>query len=306
LLLFGHAKSANAGQAGTVTLISQERVLEASLPQVPPPRHRIETSPGAFRAEEQVKDTYSACLPFLMGCEEFILAESVARQNSLIIAPSNTAIEVQADGSVYGRGQRPAGPGQAVSRLTVTFSVDGVTPYALWAEGVGRATVNLSGPAGIIMRQHEWRGTVTESGALSAGTYTLTIEAAGDAYAEYGLRFSVGRDHSRDVFCGSTLDKRSYLAGDVVRGELTLGSTSSSIPVELKVWLRLPDGGQIAAVNRGADGSLMMWGGAIKYPLDLFAVDAGTATGIYELGCRLLNPVTGEKLDEHTFVFEVK
>ena len=85
-----------------------------------------------------------------------------------------------------------------------------------------------------------------------------------------------------------------------------MGSISAVIPVELKVWIRLPDGQLVSAANSGADGSVATWGGAVTYPLDLFPVGPETAPGIYELGCRLLNPLTGEKLDEHTFVFEVK
>ena len=311
-LLLASVTAAHAGEAaqgGTVTLLSQQRVLTASLPHVSPPQELVATAdPGAFREEVKVRDTYDACLPGLGGCEEILLAESLARQNSVILAAANNFLAVQGDGSVLGRGQRPEGPGHAVSRLIVTFAVDGVLPFLLWAEGAGNASISLTGPSGAIASQQGWTGSVTDTGLLPTGAYTLSIEVSGDAYAEYGIRFSVGRERLPTVFCGSTLEKRSYVAGDVVKGEMTLGgvNTSAPVPVELKIWLRLPDGGKVPAVNSGADGSLLMLDGAITYPFDVFPVGTETAAGVYELGCRLLDPATGEKLDEHTFVFEVK
>ena len=306
-LLLGGADAAHARQ-GTVTLLSQERILEASLPQVADSQQRIATEAGAFHHEEKVQVTHSACLPFLGGCEDLLLAESLARQNSVILTSANHLVAVQGDGSVLGRGQRPEGPGHAVSRMTVTFAVDGVLPFSLWAEGAGNASVSLTGPSGAIASQHGWTGSVTDTGLLPSGAYTLRIEVSGDTYAEYGIRFSVGRERPPTVFCGSTLQKRSYVAGDVVKGEMTLGSvnTGAPVPVELKIWLRLPDGHKVPAVNSGADGSLLILDGARTYPFEVFPVGPETVSGVYELGCRLLDPATGEKLDEHTFVFEVK
>jgi hypothetical protein len=38
----------------------------------------------------------------------------------------------------------------------------------------------------------------------------------------------------------------------------------------------------------------------------VFGVDPETASGPYEFGCRILDAVTGEKLDENRYVFEVE
>jgi hypothetical protein len=309
LLLLCAARVADA-QTGTITLLSQERVLVASLPNVPPPQQRVESGTGAFVAEEEVEDVFSDCTPG--GCVRFVLAESRARQNSLIAVTPDGGLVIQADGSVYGRQGTATPIGHAVSRLTATFSVEGAVSYSLWAEGDGNApdtSVTLTKPSGAVVGHDEWTGRLTDAGRLTGGTYTLTVESSGDTYAEYGLRFSAtplavpGK-----LYCGVVLEQRSYVAGETVRGTFTLGSvdvpTPGVTPIELKMWMKQPDGTIVPGLNAGADGSFLLFSHG-AFPFELFPVGPDTAPGLYEVGCRVLEPRTGDKLDEHVFVFQV-
>ena len=293
-------------QTGTITLLSQERVLVASLPNLPPPQPQVEAGAGAFVSESKVEDVFSDCTPG--GCVRVVIAESTARQNSIIATTPDGGLTIQADGNVYSRIGTADPIGHAVSRLTATFAVEGVVSYALWVEGDGDrsdASITLTGASGALVGHDAWTGRLTDAGRLTSGTYTLTVEASGDTYADYGLRFNATPlPVSGKVYCGSVLEHRSYVAGETVRGTFTLGQMSGAIPIELKTWVKRPDGDIIPGLNAGADGSFLLWAHG-AFPFELFPVGPGTAPGLYEVGCRLLDPKTGDKLDEHVFVFQV-
>jgi hypothetical protein len=76
----------------------------------------------------------------------------------------------------------------------------------------------------------------------------------------------------------------------------------------MKMWLQLPDGSLIPARNDGADGSMPLLGGTDQNfgPVDVMGVGPETAQGLWEFGCRLLDPVSGRQLYENNDLFEIR
>lgn len=70
--------------------------------------------------------------------------------------------------------------------------------------------------------------------------------------------------------------------------------------MEVKLWWELPDGSATSIVKPGADGVLVVAPGWQAAPvlLAIHAVDAATAARSCRLGCRQLDPGTGEALNE--------
>jgi hypothetical protein len=77
--------------------------------------------------------------------------------------------------------------------------------------------------------------------------------------------------------------------------------------VEAKVWIARADGFLVSAINTGADGSKFLASGFENlFPLSpLFTVNASTLLGDWQVGCRLLDPITGETLAQDIDTFEV-
>ena len=108
------------------------------------------------------------------------------------------------------------------------------------------------------------------------------------------------------VACSVQLDSPSYSEGTPVNLSVKLSNTSTSaVPVELKVWLEVPGVGPLTISRGGADGSVVFPAGyaATKPPFTLFTVGAQHARGTYLLGCRLVHPVTGKtKAEDHDLI----
>lgn len=84
------------------------------------------------------------------------------------------------------------------------------------------------------------------------------------------------------------------------------GSTTGQA-VEVKIWIARADGILVSAINLGADGHTFLAGGFENlFPQSpLFTVNASTILGDWEVGCRLLDPITGETLAEDHDTFQV-
>ena len=80
-------------------------------------------------------------------------------------------------------------------------------------------------------------------------------------------------------------------------GSNSLNTSTSAVPVELKVWLEVPGVGPLTISRGGADGSVAFPAGlvaATKPPFTLFTVELWGRARTYLLGCRLVHPVTGK------------
>jgi hypothetical protein len=77
--------------------------------------------------------------------------------------------------------------------------------------------------------------------------------------------------------------------------------------VELKIWVRLPNGDRVAAVNAGSDGTLILPASyPAEYAFDLFGVGPDSVAGTYELGCSIVQPTSGEPLERAGYLFEIQ
>jgi len=104
-----------------------------------------------------------------------------------------------------------------------------------------------------------------------------------------------GAPNTAGVGCDVQLSKPLYRNGDIFSGQLRLTNrVSVAVPVEIKVWLRVPSGQAYPLANVGADGSVILPPLLDTHgPLNVFQVTAPVPRGVYELGCRLLDPTTG-------------
>lgn len=105
--------------------------------------------------------------------------------------------------------------------------------------------------------------------------------------------------------CDIGTSQPSYQIGEVVRLNIFRLTNPSLIEAqffEWKLWLESPDLPVLSLVNFGSDSSLVLPAGfdidfaALVGPVDLFTLDDVIfPRGTYVVGCRLLNPVTGEE-----------
>jgi hypothetical protein len=284
----------HADPIGLVRTISQERVIQVPLTAQ---GTRIETGLGAFADE---RSSFSVAPP------GFVISAH-ADQASMIASMPDGTLEIRATGGVVASSNFGARP-VATSKLTSRFLVEGVVPYVLEADTAIFAAITLSNEFGPIdvgdLGDHR-----PTRGLLGAGTYTLVVEATG-GMGGFDVRFTAGARPIAGPRCMIDMSRPSYGAGSVVTASLMLvqNPTAAAVPVEVKMWLRRPDGLIVPARNDGAAGDVSV-PGAISHnfgPLAVMGVDAESVAGIWEFGCRLLNPETGEQLDEDSDLFEIR
>jgi hypothetical protein len=310
------AAPTDGAAAGSITLVSQERIVEASAstPAWTDSKARSSPDAGAFAETLTAFSTFTGCLTWPLSLRDdgpvvgnpciTISASANASQDSFITSLDGV-LDVRARGSMS---RSLTGTSSARSRLTSTFVVEGGVPFALEGEGM-LAQATLVGPGGTIVDTGSMQGNVAHAGYLAAGTYTLVVEAAG-LFGNYDVRFTAGAAASDGPRCSVRTTQRSYGVGDVVGlSQLRIENpTSQPRFVEVKMWLRLPDGNLVPGRNDGADGSIVVPAGAVQNfgPLDVMGVSPELAQGVWEFGCRLLDPVTGQQLDLSTDVFEIE
>ena len=107
--------------------------------------------------------------------------------------------------------------------------------------------------------------------------------------------------------CDVQLNQTSFVDGDTVTANVFrfVNLSTTPVAVELKFWLGLPGTPPISIFNVGADGSFVLSAGLDidLGPGPLLAVTASLPRGGYEIGCRLLDPVTGQLLSEDRNLF---
>ena len=101
------------------------------------------------------------------------------------------------------------------------------------------------------------------------------------------------------IFCQVAMNQASYGLGDevVVERFRIANQGDQANGAELKAWYSSPDGTPTSVRNFGATGQFMPQPGADVDigPLTLFSVSELTQLGNYELGCRIVSPITGEE-----------
>jgi hypothetical protein len=317
LLVIAHNAFA---QESAVTVLSQERIVEVQVGDRPVHRSS-ETGTGLFDAEEVDEIRVVSCIPRL-GCPiEFIDGHATARQHSFIGTSPDGVVEIAVEGSLsYYAGVIAAV--RARTRLVTSFSVAGVVHYslALFHEGgfaidpvQGAFSLTLTRSDGVVIRQSIGPTRFSGSSFLGPGTYTLTVEYAGEVASNgagsgnFKARLTAGREPTLGPECTVSVDKGSYTVGDVVKARLALRNRGPARPIENKVWFRVPPGAVVPALNRGSDGSFSMDLGAdVTYDFDLFGIGPELPHGLYEFGCIVLDPHTGAEFDVSSAVFQIQ
>jgi hypothetical protein len=288
-----------------VTPLAQLRVVEASSnTQGTASISSVDMGPfveGALKA-----GAFTVCVP--SGSCITAHATAAANQRSLLTTTED-ALEIRGIMSATFDGF--SGLAGASSRLMSTFAVDGVVPYILQADGVAydggwSLSVALEDAQGRRIEEISAPAAIAHTGRLPAGIYTLTAETR---RGSLDVRFSAGGTAGPRPRCIIQMTAPSYQFGSVVTAsQLRVENPDGAVPVELKMWLRLPDGREVQARNAGADGSVTIPAGGTQNfgPLAVMGVGSDIAPGLYEFGCRLLNPTTGRQLDEDSELFQIR
>ena len=107
--------------------------------------------------------------------------------------------------------------------------------------------------------------------------------------------------------CDLQLSQTTYVDGEeVIANVFQVGNPGPDpVAIELKLWVRRPDGSTFSRLSVGATGSIVLPAGFDRDfgPFSAFTVAPADARGAYEFNCRVLDPTTGESLaiDENPF-----
>jgi glucose/arabinose dehydrogenase len=138
---------------------------------------------------------------------------------------------------------------------------------------------------------------------------TFGEDEAGEIYVG-DLRGGFFRVQTPAPNCTVLMNNRNYSVGQnvSVNGVNIANPSTFSRPVELKFYVRAPGSAPHAAVNVGATGSVALRPdfNATLGPLALFQVSASSVPGVYEFGCRISEPATGEVYDAASVQFRVQ
>lgn len=152
--------------------------------------------------------------------------------------------------------------------------------------------------------------TNTSVGSFGLGpgvsaTGALTVDSAKNRLYAIGVsggtaRLYVVDDAPTGPGCEVQTDQAAYVDGETVSVTVfrISNADATAAAVELKLWLggaALP--APIGLLNFGADGSVQFPAGLDVNlgPFDLLTVSPALPRGDYEIGCRILNPVTGQQ-----------
>lgn len=150
-------------------------------------------------------------------------------------------------------------------------------------------------------------GTTRELQLVEDGRYAVIVSDQ-DSLRD-AAPYDVTLEYAQGFVCDAATTKPRFVLGQTVQALLRIAASRrpGGTPVEAKVWLELPDARIHGLINVGSDGGL---GVAPRFdrvvPFDLFVVEPDVVYGVYRLGCRLLDPVTGDVKVEtsRSFVIE--
>ncbi len=165
-----------------------------------------------------------------------------------------------------------------------------------------------SGPASGRMDSTRQEQTVSPSSALPGGAIAYQTERSWiqEAVLEASKpKADEGINSKIDI----SLTKTSYAVGETI----TLGTYNVSNPsrqeqnIELKTWITGPAGTAVSVGNVGSDGQYSIASGSSENygPVQVLSVTDDMPSGRYEVGTRILNPVTGDILGENNKSFSV-
>jgi hypothetical protein len=297
--------------ADQITPLWTERVVAAD---VPDEGERVtesvaSTEPGVFAEGVGVTSVESFCA---IRCMLVDHAASASQQSIVTLAPSG-ALEIRMTGAAQANSWSFSvppggpGPGRGLSRLTSMFTVESVQPFVLQASGERDYSIVLRNEQRVLV-EHVSSG-LERSGSLEPGSYTLIVETtSGYPPSKVEARFAAGGALALAPRCRVDMDLQYASRNDVTARSLVIENPGpSERAVEAKIWLRHPDGQEVPLRNDGVDGALLLPAGFradYRFPW-IMTIDEHTVRGIYELGCRLVDPVTGRQFHEDGELFVV-
>lgn len=111
-----------------------------------------------------------------------------------------------------------------------------------------------------------------------------------------------------ELRCDLAVNAKDFVPLETVEaGVLFRNGSGTGRAVEAKVWIETADGFLVSAINVGANGGTFLPAGfeQLSPVSPLFAVQPSTVLGDWQVGCRLLDPITGETLASDLDTFEV-
>lgn len=103
------------------------------------------------------------------------------------------------------------------------------------------------------------------------------------------------------------MDRVGYSRGDRMTIEVLrlMNPTASPVPFELKIWMTGPGSGPVGLANTGWNGGIAAAAGSDSHfdPLSLPPLGPTVPGGRYELGFRLIDPITGVTITESVVPF---
>jgi hypothetical protein len=139
-------------------------------------------------------------------------------------------------------------------------------------------------------------------GAVAVGVVSTIV----NVFAAFGdIRLS----ENPLLSCDTAVDQKNYILYEGVDVGLALHSSEATDrAIELKVWIERADGLRVSAVNVGAEGThVLLAGQDLTFgSIPLFLVEGEIPFGQWTIGCRILDPITGETLAQDGDSFPVQ
>ncbi len=156
---------------------------------------------------------------------------------------------------------------------------------------------------------------------LLLGIPLVCTPSAPRAYTPDVIRYAVLKSDAGDRLgaslltetqprCDLDLVASSFVAGDQVLASWRISNPAPTrVNVEIKIWFKVP--GQLpysiaSNLEEGRPVTLPASLDEITAMTELFKVDDTTTRGIYEINCRLIDPVTGTMFSEDLNDFQVR
>jgi hypothetical protein len=323
-----------SAQEPAVTLLSQERIIEVQVADHPV-QQTAEAGAGTFTGRQYDSTTHNQCPPVPFPCTPPLPdARAEATQRSFIGLSATGKLEIAASGLItYYDGSVNPAPARARTQLVTTFAVTRLVKYTVSADSEGNDfpgnsegavldhgtfSVTLTRQDGTVIRQSSGPTLLSGVSYLGVGTYTLTIDLSGAVAAggrgfteNFDVRLTVGDPVTSVPECIVTVLGPTYTTGQVVKVRLEMRYRGPygalQTPVEYALWLRLPNDYVIPAQKAGADGSFsLLLGADHNFFFDLFWVGPEMTRGLYELGCGIVDPATGQPFDGSSSLFEIR
>ena len=108
--------------------------------------------------------------------------------------------------------------------------------------------------------------------------------------------------------CDTSINGKDFIGGEAAKVGFSLRSNQAiNRAVEIKVWIERGDGLNVAAIRRGADGTQPLTAGQfVVFPAGtLFVANPSLPLGNWAVGCRVIDPVTGDILASDRDVFKL-